>query len=140
MLRTVISRTCQHLTGPSRLRYSTEPMEINKMEKTLNKVTVLGRVGYGPQKRGTEQHPVVIFSVATHTNYKHDTGDYTQRTDWHKVCIFKPYLRDSVFSYMKKGQRVLVNGRITYGEFTDEDGNSRPSTAIVAEEVIFFHT
>lgn len=35
----------------------------------INKVTLLGRVGADPQKRGTEEHPVVVFSMATHQNY-----------------------------------------------------------------------
>lgn len=33
-------------------------------------MTILGRVGADPQKRGNEEHPVVTFSVATHNNYK----------------------------------------------------------------------
>lgn len=36
----------------------------------MNAVTILGRVGADPQKRGNEEHPVVTFSVATHNNYK----------------------------------------------------------------------
>lgn len=40
----------------------------------VNQVSLLGRTGGPPQKRGSEQHPVVIFSLATHTNYKYETG------------------------------------------------------------------
>lgn len=40
----------------------------------VNNVTLLGRVGADPQKRGTTEHPLVIFSLATHTNYKYETG------------------------------------------------------------------
>jgi len=36
----------------------------------VNTVTILGRVGADPQLRGSQEHPVVTFSVATHTNYK----------------------------------------------------------------------
>ena len=61
-----------------------------------------------------------------------------QRTDWHRVCVFKPNLRESVYNFLKKGQRVLVNGRLSYGEIKDEDGNAKPTTAIIAEDVIFF--
>lgn len=65
-------------------------------------------------------------------------GDFVQRTDWHKVCVFKPNLRDTVYTHLKKGQRVMVNGRLSYSEYKDEEGNSRPSTAIIADDVIFF--
>lgn len=61
-----------------------------------------------------------------------------QKTEWHKICIFKPGLRDSVYDYLKKGQRVLVNGKLNYSEFKDEEGNTHPSTTIIADEVILF--
>jgi len=61
-----------------------------------------------------------------------------QRTDWHKVCVFKPNLRDAVYKYLKKGQRAMVNGRISYSEFKGTDGNVSSSTSIIADDVIFF--
>lgn len=67
-------------------------------------------------------------------------GDFMQRTDWHRVCVFKPTLRETVYSYLKKGNRVLINGRISYGEIKDDDGNPRPTTSIIADEVIFFQS
>lgn len=35
----------------------------------INQVTLLGRVGGDPQKRGSEEHPVVVFSLATHQSF-----------------------------------------------------------------------
>lgn len=67
------------------------------------------------------------------------SGQVMQRTDWHRVCVFKPGLRDSVYNYMQKGQRVMVNGRLTYGEIKDENGNPKSTTSIVADDVIFFN-
>lgn len=63
-----------------------------------------------------------------------------QRTEWHKVCVFKPNLRETVLNYMKKGQRVFISGKISYGEFKDEEGNTKPSTAVIADDVIFFQS
>lgn len=65
-------------------------------------------------------------------------GEIAQKTEWHRICIFKPHLRESVFKYAEKGQRVLVEGRIIYGEIKDTDGNARATTSIVADEVIYF--
>lgn len=47
-------------------------IKINNLQCQLavNTVTLLGRVGNEPQKRGNDEHPVVTFSVATHNNYK----------------------------------------------------------------------
>ncbi|ODN01411.1 Single-stranded DNA-binding protein, mitochondrial [Orchesella cincta] len=108
-----------------------------RMEKTVNHVNLMGRVGGDPQKRGTQEHPVVVFSVATHSNYNYQTGGVLQKTDWHRICVFKPYLRDSVYKYLNKGQRVYVTGRISYGEIKDESGASHTTTSIIADDVIF---
>ncbi|KAJ9601065.1 hypothetical protein L9F63_000800 [Diploptera punctata] len=145
MLKTVLLNLVNRTSLNSNIamqvaRYATQQVEPSRMEKTINTVTLLGRAGAEPQKRGTEEHPVVTFSLATHTNYKYDTGEFVQRTDWHRICVFKPSLRDTVYTYLKKGQRVYVSGRLTYGEVKDEDGNARATTAIVADDVIFFHS
>ena len=120
----------------------------------------MGRVGVDPQKRGSEEHPVVTFSMATHSNYKYvenvllspvshssqtpksfrfESGDWQQRTDWHRIVVFKPALRDSVMQYLRKGQRTVVQGRINYGEITDKDGVQRMTTSIIADDVIFIN-
>ncbi|KAF5284993.1 hypothetical protein FQR65_LT02304 [Abscondita terminalis] len=112
--------------------------EPERVEKTLNSVQLLGRVGAEPQRKGSTEHPVVVFSLATHTNYRYESGEFLQRTEWHRVICFKPGLRETIMNYMKKGQRVHVMGRITYGEVKGDDGKSRSTTAIQAEDVIFF--
>lgn len=96
-------------------------------------------MGSDPTKRGTESHPIAVFSLATHTNYRYDSGEFMQRTDWHRVVCFKPGLRETILNYLKKGQRVHVTGRITYGEIKGDDGTTRATTAIAADDVIFFH-
>lgn len=60
-----------------------------------------------------------------------------QKTEWHRICVFKNGLRDNVYRYLHKGQRVYITGRLTYGEVKDEAGNARPTTAVVADDVIF---
>ncbi|XP_035736519.1 single-stranded DNA-binding protein, mitochondrial-like [Vespa mandarinia] len=139
MFHKVISRVCIRTNQLNNTRFFSPTIETNTLEKTINQITLLGRVGGVPQERGTEKHPVVIFSVATHFNYKYENDEFIQKTDWHRICVFKPSLRQNVINYLKKGQRVLVNGRLTYGEFKDDEGNIKSSTAIIADDVIFFH-
>ena len=111
-------------------------------EKSLNSVTLLGRVGLNPQLRGTETHPVVTFSLATNIQYRPggpDSGnDLIKKTDWHNIIVFKPNLRESVNNYVAKGSRIMVKGRIMYGTIEDKQGNLRSTTSIVAEDVIRF--
>lgn len=107
-------------------------------EKTINQVTILGRVGHDPLKKGTDEHPAIVFSVATHNNYRYESGEFIEKTDWHRVVVFRPSLRDLVFSYLKKGQRVYISGKISYGSVT-EGTVTRPTTSIIADDVIFFY-
>ncbi|GIY09452.1 single-stranded DNA-binding protein, mitochondrial [Caerostris extrusa] len=103
----------------------------------VNHVTLLGRAGMNPQLRGSEVSPVVVFTLATNVNYKLGT-ELRQKTDWHKISVFKDSLRDTVLKYLKKkGQRVYVDGRIVYSEYSDTKGNTLNSTTIVANDIIF---
>ncbi|OQR68802.1 single-stranded DNA-binding protein [Tropilaelaps mercedesae] len=109
---------------------------LTTLEKSINRVTLLGRVGIDPQMRGTEENPVVLFTLATNHNYRFDTGDIQQKTEWHRVSVFRPYLRDSVAQNVKKGYRVLVEGRLVYGEFIDAKGQTQLTCTIVASEIV----
>ncbi|CAL1293594.1 unnamed protein product [Larinioides sclopetarius] len=115
---------------------SSEDVPRMHLEKSINHVTLLGRVGIDPQLRGTESKPVVVFTLATNTNYKYETGEIRQKTDWHRIAVFKNSLRDTVLEYLRKG-RVYVEGRIVYSEYNDTKGTAFASTSIVANDVVF---
>lgn len=63
--------------------------------------------------------------------------DIRQKTDWHKVAVFRPYLRDNLANYLRKGHRVLVQGKISYSQYQDSKGAQLQSTTIIADDVIF---
>lgn len=107
-------------------------------EKTINSVTLLGRLGSAPQKRGTETHPVVVLSLATHINMTNSQGEVHQKTEWHRICVFKPHLRETAYNYAAKGNRVMVQGRLLYGEVTDSNGTTQNTVSIVADDIIYF--
>ncbi|EEC13279.1 single-stranded DNA-binding protein, ssb, putative, partial [Ixodes scapularis] len=94
----------------------------------INQVTLLGRVGIEPQLRGSDATPVVVFTLATNSNYRYETG----MTQWHRISVFKPFLRNTVHQHMRKGSRVLVQGRLVYGEVTDAKGVGHITSTVVA--------
>jgi len=96
-------------------------------EKCLNRVTLIGRVGADSQLKGTLEHPVVLFNVATNSGAK---------TDWHRISVFKPGLRQIAEDYVKSGTRLLVEGKLSYGHIIDSKGNAVPTTSIIAEDII----
>lgn len=99
-------------------------------EKSFNRVTLIGRVGSDAQLKGTFEHPVVIFSVAT-------SSPGSQKTEWHKISVFKPGLRQIAENYVKSGSRLFVEGKLSYGHIIDNQGNAVPATSIIAEDIMF---
>ena len=111
-------------------------------EKCVNSVTLLGRVGNNPVLRGTENNPLVSFSLATSIHYRpggdNSGNDLVKKTEWHNIAVFKPYLRETAHNYISKGSRVMVQGRIMYGSYEDANGVVRHTTSIAAEDIIRF--
>ncbi|KAG8438687.1 hypothetical protein GDO86_005031 [Hymenochirus boettgeri] len=123
---------------------STEPPNMI-LERSLNRVTLLGRVGQDPVMRQVEgKNPVTIFSLATNELWRsgeneifQTTGDINQKTTWHRISIFRPGLRDVAYQHVKKGARIYVEGKIDYGEYTDKNNVRRQATTVIADNIIF---
>ncbi|KAM4675561.1 single-stranded DNA-binding protein, mitochondrial isoform 1-T3 [Discoglossus pictus] len=115
------------------------------LERSLNRVQLLGRVGQDPVMRQADgRNPVTIFSLATNELWRsgesevfQTTGDVNQKTTWHRVSVFRPGLRDVAYQHVKKGARVYVEGKIDYGEYTDKNNVRRQATTIIADNIIF---
>ncbi|KAG9510354.1 Single-stranded DNA-binding protein, mitochondrial, partial [Fragariocoptes setiger] len=107
------------------------------IERSINRVTLVGRVGADAQVKGNAEHPVTTFSLATHTTYRTAAGETRQKTEWHKVSVFKPGLRTLAENYVRKGGRLLVEGRVTYGEIIDAQGHTIQATTIIADDIMF---
>ncbi|XP_064417890.1 single-stranded DNA-binding protein, mitochondrial [Latimeria chalumnae] len=114
------------------------------LERSLNRVQLLGRVGQDPVLRQVDgKNPVTIFSLATNEMWRSgegevfQTGDISQKTTWHRISIFRPGLRDVAYQYVKKGARVYVEGKVDYGEYVDRNNVRRQATTIVVDNLIF---
>ncbi|XP_027007632.1 single-stranded DNA-binding protein, mitochondrial [Tachysurus fulvidraco] len=114
------------------------------LERSINRVQLLGRVGQDPVMRQVEgRNPVTIFSMATNEMWRSgegevsQTGDVSQKTTWHRISVFKPGLRDVAYNYVKKGSRILVEGKLDYGEYVDKNNVRRQATTIIADNIVF---
>ena len=93
----------------------------------VNKVILVGRAGKDPEARETGKGETVAnISLATNSGY----GD-NEKTDWHRVTFFGK-LANTVIEYVKKGQELYVEGRISYSKYTGKDGVEKYSTSIIA--------
>ena len=78
---------------------------------------------------------VCNISVATTESWKNKTsGEKQERTEWHRVSMFGK-LAEIAGEYLRKGSQVYVEGRISYDEFTGQDGQKRYYTDIVCDEM-----
>ena len=103
-----------------------------------NKATVVGNLTRDPELRsmpsGTK---MTTFSVATNRVYKDRDGNRQENTDFHNVVVFGPQAENSA-QYLKKGQQVLVEGRMQTRSWDDQStGQKKYRTEIVADRVQF---
>ena len=102
------------------------------MSKGVNLSVLLGNVGSEPEVRTTGSGTKVAkMSLATNDGW----GD-KEKTNWHRVVAFGK-LADVVEQHVHKGDRLHVIGRIDYSQTTDDKGNTKYWTDIIADNITF---
>ena len=101
---------------------------------SLNKVILIGNLGRDPETRYLPNGDAVTnISVATTETWKDKNGEKQEKTEWHRVSLYRR-LAEVAGEYLKKGSQVCIEGRIEYREY-EKDGQKRYSTDIVATEM-----
>lgn len=110
------------------------------MSRSLNKVTLIGNLGSDPEIRSTPGGGrVAQFSLATSRTWNDQNGGKQEKTEWHRCVVWNSkgsQLADIVERYVKKGEKLYVEGRIEYRQWQDKDGQTRYSTEINVRELI----
>ena len=97
----------------------------------LNKVTLIGNLGADPEVRNTQNgDKVANVSVATTEKWKDQSGMQQERTEWHRVVFFGG-VAGVVESYLKKGSKIYVEGKLQTRKWQDQQGQDRYTTEIV---------
>jgi single-strand DNA-binding protein len=106
----------------------------------LNKVTLIGNLGSDPEVRATPGGGrVAQFSLATSRTWNDQSGVKQEKTEWHRCVAWNTkgaQLADVVERYVKKGEKLFVEGRVEYRQWTDKEGQTRYSTEINVRELI----
>ena len=100
---------------------------------SVNKVILVGNLGADPEVRTMQSgDKVVNFSLATGEKWKDkSTGEYKERTEWHRVVIFNQGLIKVAENYLKKGSKVYIEGQLETRKWTDNHGIEKYSTEVV---------
>lgn len=108
------------------------------------KITIVGNLGRDPEMRFTPGGQAVTnFSVATNRSYNDSAGERVDETVWFRVAAWGR-LAETCNQYLRKGRKVLVEGRLTADPETGgpkiwetQDGDPRASFEINAATVQF---
>ena len=101
----------------------------------LNVAIIMGRLTRDPELRRTNSgKPVASFTVAVDRDYapegQEKETDFIDCVAWNGTAEF-------VEKYFKKGNMIVVNGRLQLRNWTDKEGNKRRSAEILASHVYF---
>jgi single-strand DNA-binding protein len=106
------------------------------MARGVNKVIIVGNLGNDPDTKYMPSGSAVTnLSVATNESWKDKaTGEQKDRTEWHKVAMFGRLAEISA-EYLRKGSQVYIEGKLRTRKWTDQQGNDRYTTEIIADEM-----
>lgn len=107
-------------------------------------IIIVGNVGRDPEMRYTPGgQAVTSFSVATNRQYTNNSGETVKETIWFRVSAWGK-TGEVCNQYLKKGSKVLVEGRLTADPatggprvWTTQDGSTRASFEVSAATVRF---
>ena len=102
----------------------------------INKVILVGNAGADPEVRTLEGgNKVARIRLATSERiYDRQTQESREHTEWHNVTLWRN-LADVADRFVRKGNRIYLEGRIRSREWTDKEGNKRYGIEIIADEL-----
>ena len=112
------------------------------MSRSLNKVTLIGNLGNDPEIRTTTGgNKVAQFSLATSRQWNSASGEKQEKTEWHKCVAWNQGTRgtglaDIIEKYVRKGDKLFVEGRIEYRQYQDKENQTRYVTEVNVREII----
>ncbi|MGB1269555.1 MAG: single-stranded DNA-binding protein [Flavobacteriaceae bacterium] len=108
------------------------------MMSTLNKVMLIGNLGDDVKMHYFEGGNCVgRFPIATSESYtSKQTGERITNTEWHNIVV-RNKAAEICEKYLKKGDKIYVEGRIKSRQWQGEDGNTRYSTEIQVQDFTF---
>jgi single-strand DNA-binding protein len=102
----------------------------------MNKAIIIGNVGQDPDIRFSQSgDKIASLSVATTESWKDKaSGERKSITEWHRVVVFNANISDVIEQYVKKGDKICVEGAIKTRKYTGTDGVEKNITEIVISQ------
>ena len=104
------------------------------MSRSINKIILVGNVGRDPDIQVTQAGTKVAhLSLATSRRIPKN-GAVEERTDWHRLTVWDR-LAELVEDYVRKGDRLYVEGRMEYDSF-EREGVTVPTAEVQVRELV----
>lgn len=101
----------------------------------LNRVILVGRLTQDPAIKTTVTGQTVCnFGLATNRIWTDQNNQKQEKTDFHNIVLWQK-LAEIASQYLRKGNLVLIEGRIQTRSWQDSTGNKRYKTEIVVENM-----
>jgi len=106
------------------------------MSRGINKVILVGNLGADPEtKYGPSGDAITNLRIATSESWTDkNTGQKQERTEWHRVVVFKK-LAEIAAEYLRKGSQVYIEGSLRTRKWQDKEGRDQYTTEIVANDM-----
>lgn len=102
----------------------------------VNKVILVGNLGKDPEVRTIQNGSLVArFSVATSETYTNKEGQRVENTEWHNVVVWRG-LASIAEKYLKKGNKVYIEGKLRTRQYEDKDGVKKYTTDVEATDMV----
>ena len=103
--------------------------------KGVNKVILVGNLGNDPEVRYMPNgNAVANLSLATSESWKDPQGQMQERTEWHRLTMYRR-LAEIAGEYLKKGSQIYVEGKLQTRKWQDQSGQDRYTTEIIVDQM-----
>lgn len=101
----------------------------------VNKVILVGNLGNDPEVRYMPNgNAVANLSLATSESWKDQQGQMQERTEWHKLTMYRR-LAEVAGEYLRKGSQIYVEGKLQTRKWQDQQGQDRYTTEIIVDQM-----
>ena len=106
------------------------------MNTLRNSVRLIGNLGMNPEVKETANgKKLAKFSLATTETHMDAGGSKVKETSWHNLVLWGKQA-DIAGKYLKKGNEIAVEGKLTSRNYTDKEGVKKYFTEIIVNEFV----
>ena len=107
------------------------------MAADLNRVTLVGRLTRDPELRHTSGGDgVCSMRLAVSSRARDENGQWGDKSNYFDVTVFGRQAENAA-NYLGKGRRIGVDGRLSWREWTAQDGAKRQTVEVIANDIFF---